>query len=66
VRGHLVRRGSKIFWRVPHLRGSARAGVIRKRTVAWIIDASERKRGASGTRYDEMPAPPGVLGPRLS
>jgi hypothetical protein len=66
VRGHLVRRGSKIFWRVPHLRGSARAGVIRKRTVAGIIDASERKRGASGTRYDEMPAPPGVLGPRLS
>jgi hypothetical protein len=45
VRGHLVRRGSKIFWRVPHLRGSARSGVIRKRTVAWIIDASEKKRG---------------------
>jgi hypothetical protein len=43
VRGHLVRRGSQIFWRVPHLRGSARSGVIRARTVKWIIDPSERK-----------------------
>jgi hypothetical protein len=47
VRGHLVRRGSKIFWRVPHLRGSARSGVIHQRTVAWIVDASEKKCGAS-------------------
>jgi hypothetical protein len=44
VRGHLVRRGSQIFWRVPHLRGSARSGVIRTRTVTWIIDPSERKQ----------------------
>jgi hypothetical protein len=44
VRGHLVRRGSQIFWRVPHLRGSARSGVIRARTVTWIIDPSERKQ----------------------
>ncbi len=35
VRGHLVRRGSKLFWRVPHLRGSARAGSVRTRTVTW-------------------------------
>jgi hypothetical protein len=48
VRGHLVRRGSQIFWRVPHLRGSARSGIIRARTVTWIIDPSERKQqGAS-------------------
>jgi hypothetical protein len=40
VRGHLVRRGSKLFWRVPHLRGSARAGVIRTRTVTWHFDPS--------------------------
>jgi hypothetical protein len=46
VRGHLVRRGSQIFWRVPHLRGSARSGVIRKRTVTWTIDPSERKGGS--------------------
>jgi hypothetical protein len=38
VRGHLVRRGSKLFWRVPHLRGSARAGTIRTRTVTWQFD----------------------------
>jgi hypothetical protein len=35
VRGHLVRRGSQIFWRVPHLRGSARSGIVRTRTVIW-------------------------------
>jgi hypothetical protein len=38
VRGHLVRRGSQIFWRVPHLRGSARAGMVRSRTVTWTFD----------------------------
>jgi hypothetical protein len=38
VRGHLVRRGSQLFWRVPHLRGSCRAGVVRTRTVTWTID----------------------------
>jgi hypothetical protein len=38
VRGHLARRGSKLFWRVPHLRGSARAGTIRTRTVTWHFD----------------------------
>jgi hypothetical protein len=38
VRGHLVRRGGHIFWRVPHMRGSARSGVIHTRTVTWTID----------------------------
>jgi len=38
VRGHLVRRGSKLFWRVPHLRGSAHAGTLRTRTVTWTVD----------------------------
>jgi hypothetical protein len=38
VRGHLVRRGSQLFWRVPHLRGNARSGVVRTRTVTWTID----------------------------
>ena len=37
VRGRLVRRGSQIFWRVPHLRGSARSGVVRSRTVTWTF-----------------------------
>jgi hypothetical protein len=38
VRGHLVRRGSKLFWRVPHLRGSARLGSVRTRSVTWVFD----------------------------
>jgi hypothetical protein len=38
VRGHLVRRGSELFWRVPHLRGNVRAGIVRSRTVTWTID----------------------------
>jgi hypothetical protein len=42
VRGHLVRRGSQIFWRVPHLRGSCRAGVVRTRTVTWTVDGPAR------------------------
>jgi hypothetical protein len=33
VRGHIVRRGSSVFWRSPHLRGSARSGQVRSRTV---------------------------------
>lgn len=44
VRGHLVRRGSKLFWRVPHLRGSARAGPMRTRTVTWTVDPSMASR----------------------
>lgn len=52
VRGHLVRRGSQLFWRVPHLRGSARSGAIRSRTVTWTIDpqitGSQRIAGLNG------------------
>jgi hypothetical protein len=33
MRGHLARRGSKIFWHSPHLRGNARQGAVRSRTV---------------------------------
>ena len=33
VRGHLVRRENRVFWRVPHLRGSACRGAVRSRTV---------------------------------
>jgi hypothetical protein len=42
VRGHLVRRGNRLFWRVPHLRASAKAGQIRTRTVAWLFDPFTR------------------------
>lgn len=33
VRGHLVRRDNKVFWRIPHLRGNASRGVVRSRMV---------------------------------
>jgi hypothetical protein len=33
VRGHIARRGDKVFWRLPHLRGNAHSGVVRSRTV---------------------------------
>jgi hypothetical protein len=45
VRGHLMRRGNELFWRVPHLRGSVRSGVVRTRTVVWTFD-----RAVSATR----------------
>jgi hypothetical protein len=56
VRGHLVRRGSQLFWRVPHLRGSRRAGVVRTRTVIWTMDrpvADSHHARADGA--DELP-----------
>ncbi len=40
VRGHLVRRGAELFWRVPHLRGNARYGAVRTRTVTWTFGAT--------------------------
>ncbi len=39
VRGHLVRRDNRVFWRTPHLRGSARQGVVRSRTVCLSFSA---------------------------
>lgn len=39
VRGHLVRRGAQLYWRVPHLRGNARSGVVRTRTVTWTVES---------------------------
>jgi hypothetical protein len=50
VRGHLVRRGGKLFWRVPHMRGAARAGSIRTRTVTWQFDPSYSSSYISGNR----------------
>ena len=47
VRGHLVRRGSNLFWRVPHLRGSARSGVVRTRTVLWTFEADRRHHSSN-------------------
>ena len=38
VRGHLFRCGSQLFWRVPHMRGTARSGIVRSRTVTWAFE----------------------------
>jgi hypothetical protein len=38
VRGQLMRRGSELFWRVPHRRSSARAGVVQSRTIVWTFE----------------------------
>jgi hypothetical protein len=40
VRGHLVRRENSVFWRTPHLRGSASRGMVRTRTVCLSFAAS--------------------------
>jgi hypothetical protein len=50
VRGHLVRRGSQLFWRVPHLRGNARSGVVRTRTVTWTIDRAASHQSGEAAR----------------
>ena len=50
VRGHLVRRGSQLFWRVPHLRGNARSGIVRSRTVTWTLDCPQSAGRAPGQR----------------
>ena len=44
VCGHIVRRGAAVFWRVPHLRGSARLGQVRTRTVELFFPAAARQR----------------------
>jgi hypothetical protein len=44
VRGHIVRRGSTIFWRSPHLRGNARFGRVVSRTITLSFDQRSPKR----------------------
>jgi hypothetical protein len=53
VRGHLFRRGSTLFWRVPHLRGNARLGAISTRTVTWNFDDTTAFSAAAG-RYQSL------------
>jgi len=48
VRGHLVRRGSQLFWRVPHLRGNARFGAVHARTVTWTFERARRSPEVQG------------------
>ena len=60
VRGHLVRRGSSLFWRVPHLRGSARAGSVQSRTVVWTFD--ETRSGRTDSSRERHPRFSDVVG----
>jgi hypothetical protein len=61
VRGHLVRRGSALFWRVPHLRGSARAGSVKSRTVVWTFD--ETRSGITDSLLERHPRFSDIGGP---
>ena len=47
VRGHIVRRGNQLFWRIPHLRGTARAGQVLSRTVTWTFDRASTRRAVA-------------------
>lgn len=47
VRGHLVRRNDRLFWRVPHVRGKTSAGFLKSRTVVWRFDAAQRRERSS-------------------
>jgi hypothetical protein len=66
VRGHLVRRGSQLFWRVPHLRGSARSGAIRTRTVIWTFEDAPGRRRAVPTALAETRNAAGISPPPLT
>jgi hypothetical protein len=46
VRGHLVRRGHRVFWRTAHVRGRAAFGKVRSRTVTLSFERTPI--GASG------------------
>ncbi len=42
VRGHLVRRGCQVFWRIPHLRGRAAFGQLRARSLTLNFESRSR------------------------
>jgi hypothetical protein len=48
VRGHLVRRGTSVFWRSPHVRGRVSLGAVRTRTVCL---AFERRPAAQDSSH---------------
>lgn len=68
VRGHLVRRGSQVFWRVPHLRGRASFGHLRSRSLTLHFESRGRPlldgrpvdgRAAAARRDQASPLPGG-------
>jgi hypothetical protein len=59
VRGHLVRRGNQVFWRVPHLRGRAAFGNLRARSVTLLFEprATAPRAGRSDAYGAEVARP---------
>lgn len=59
VRGHLVRRGSQVFWRVPHLRGRSTFGNLRARSVTLLFEprATASRAGWSDAHGAEVARP---------
>ena len=57
VRGHLVRYGSQLIWRVPHLRGQARSGRVQTRTVVWTCDGTAQAGKRSRLPHDTLSHP---------
>ena len=47
VRGHLVRRDNRVFWRTPHLRGSGSRGMVHSRTVCLSFARQAAATGAA-------------------
>lgn len=61
VRGHLVRRDNRVFWRTPHLRGSGKRGMVRSRTVCLSFathSSGGARTGAQPPRDRQAPRPP--------
>lgn len=58
VRGHIVRRGSVVFWRAPHLRGSPRLGGVKTRTVElmFAVPPARSPRPTKAAPLDYRPA----------
>ena len=57
VRGHLMRHGSQLIWRVPHLRGRARSGRVQTRTVVWTFDGTTQVARRAGPQNFDASAP---------
>jgi hypothetical protein len=57
VRGHLMRHGSELIWRVPHLHGCARSGQVQTRTVVWTFDSPAQAGRRARPRSPDISAP---------
>lgn len=56
VRGHLMRCGSQLVWRVPHLRGRARSGAVPPRIVTWTYDGRRGGHDPAAVALSRLPS----------